>query len=55
MDEELTRRVLESIVEKLESGAASIAYMELVRVIYWGCLAMFVVSHAVHWVLGMWL
>ena len=49
VNEELTRRVIDSIITKMEGIAETTIRQELFRLIYWGSAVLFVVTHAIHW------
>ena len=50
VDEELTRRVIDSIIIKVESIAETTMRQELLRLIYWGSAVLFILTHAIHWI-----
>ena len=47
--EELTRRVIDSIITKMEGIAETTMRQELFRLIYWTSAFLFVVTHVIHW------
>ena len=49
VNEELTRRMIDSIITKMENLAETTSRQELFRLIYWGSAVLFVVTHAIHW------
>ena len=50
IDEELTRRVIDSIIIKMEGIAETTMRQELLRLIYWGSAVLFILTHAIHWI-----
>lgn len=50
VDEELTRRVIDSIITKLEGVAETTIRQELARLIYWGSVVLFALTHFIHWI-----
>ena len=49
VNEELARRVYASIVTKLEGIADDTLRQEFFRLLYWGFVVLFLVTHAIHW------
>ena len=52
VNKELAHRVEYSIIAKMESFAESVIHQEALRVYRWGCLALLIVSHALHWMVS---
>ena len=50
VNKELSRRVIDSIITKMEGIAETTIRQELFRLIYWGSAVLFVVTHAIHWI-----
>ena len=50
VSEELLRRVIDSIIAGMEGIAETTIRQELLRLAYWGGVALFVVTHAIHWI-----
>ena len=52
VNKELAHRVENSIVAKMENFAERVIHQEALRLYRWGCLALLVVSHALHWMVS---
>ena len=50
VNEELIRRVIDSIITKMEGIAETTIRQELFRLIYWGSTVLFIVTHVIHWI-----
>lgn len=50
VNEELIRRVIDSIITRMEGIAETTIRQELFRLIYWGSAVLFVVTHVIHWI-----